>query len=458
MDFNSVLKVIEDAAYRCTECGICTHRCVVLDTEIPLTIGQICKHVMWRDPDDPSTSFLSEGKLNAPEEEFFEHVRKVLHTTRPDILFAIRRCCMCGFCTIYCPVDIDARAAYTALRALMYEADVINKRDFRLTKIDEPWHLFSAYRAINGISYLDMPRLLTAEEREEQEAQDGESKENTKPEYLFFPGCTLASYAPELTREVFDWLNEHGYPSIITEDCCGSPLKSAGNYRDLTTFKDSLRDRMISQGIKKIVFVCPGCEEELKEAIHSDDEFELIPLPRLLVEQGVTISSDQVAQSLKASPDQEDKNQAAQVCVFDSCHDRDQRYGACIRELFKENEIKEMRYRGKNAQCCWASGSTSLVDPDIGPKRAQELFDEGLTVANLQVNNCPTCAYTMASHALSHPELQDVAEKSVNGLGFSQLNYLELVFENKFDWDKVFEQLQGMWTGEYGAWAAQELL
>lgn len=34
-------------------------------------------------------------------------------------------------------------------------------------------------------------------------------------------------------------------------------------------------------------------------------------------------------------------------------------------------------------------------------------------------------------------------------------HYAELLFDTQIDWDLVFAQLQGMWTGEYGPWLAQ---
>ena len=56
------------------------------------------------------------------------------------------------------------------------------------------------------------------------------------------------------------------------------------------------------------------------------------------------------------------------------------------------------------------------------------------------VTMCPTCTYTYAF------------DLSANPRPINNKNYLELLFDAQFDWDTVFAQLNGMWTGEYGPW------
>ena len=34
-------------------------------------------------------------------------------------------------------------------------------------------------------------------------------------------------------------------------------------------------------------------------------------------------------------------------------------------------------------------------------------------------------------------------------------HYCELLFDSRFDWDRTFAQLGGMWSGEYGPWLAR---
>ena len=53
-----------------------------------------------------------------------------------------------------------------------------------------------------------------------------------------------------------------------------------------------------------------------------------------------------------------------------------------------------------------------------------------------------TCTYTYAFQLMSAPR------------ALGNANYLELLFLNGFDWNKVSSQLNSMWTGQYGPWLA----
>ena len=77
----------------------------------------------------------------------------------------------------------------------------------------------------------------------------------------------------------------------------------------------------------------------------------------------------------------------------------------------------------------------------IGLKNSavSKMEQDGSTVVTM----CPTCTYTYAFRLMQQPR------------PLENKHYTELVFENQFDWDLVFGQLNSMWSGEYGAWLAQ---
>jgi Fe-S oxidoreductase len=343
------------------------------------------------------------------------------------LVFAIRRCCICGYCTEACPEGIPARKVFAALREALSTAGVTGEEGFETTQVDKEWHIFSVYRAVHGIAYADLPHVQQASEQ--------------GIDTLFFPGCPLLSYAPELTREVFAWLEGHGFKAAITEDCCGSPLKTAGFGDRYRAHKQRLAEAIAQAGIRRVIGVCPACLQELASAEGFPATVELLGLPQVLQQAGVTISTS----ALEGSP----------AAVFDSCADRSGAFGKPLRALFEPDVLREMGHAGSNARCCGAGGATVLVDPAIGARRAQAAIDEARATAPVLVSNCPTCAYTFAYHAKGleagfAPCSGQVGADALPSL--RHCHYLELIFKNRFDWDKVFEQLEGMWTGEYGAW------
>ena len=102
-------------------------------------------------------------------------------------------------------------------------------------------------------------------------------------------------------------------------------------------------------------------------------------------------------------------------------------------------DAQESRWR---RCCCGAGGAVNSFEPDRvdGQTEVKLSFaPEGSTVVTM----CPTCTYTYAFYLMGHP--RELGNK----------HYAELLFDTQIDWDLVFAQLQGMWTGEYGPWLAQ---
>ncbi|NGM16649.1 hypothetical protein GMI70_01265 [Eggerthellaceae bacterium zg-893] len=410
MTWENALGTVRAAAEACRECGACTPRCEVLcPPDAPaLTVGSLARAFVAAQTPEGVASLAAES---------------------PDLVFAVRRCCMDGLCTLSCPDRVNARAVFAALRELLALAGVTTQAGFESTQVDKEWHIFSVYRAVHGIYYNDLPGVADAPA--------------WKADTLFFPGCSLASYAPDLTREVLAWLRDQGMNAVLSVDCCGSPLRSGGFADRANAHRQALVDAALAAGITRVVFVCPGCRDEW-EAASGADALELVALPQLLADAGASPLPEKVAQAAGCDD--------PTLALFDSCHDRDGRFGSPLRRVFADCRTVELAHHGKNAVCCGAAGAVSLVDPAICDRRARRVLDEEPTSAgaNLVVSNCPTCEYTFAATRRAEPA--DAPS------GPSHAHYLELLFPSSFDWPQTFSQLESMWTGEYGPWVCQQLL
>ncbi len=315
----------------------------------------------------------------------------------------------------------------------------------KLTMVDNEWHIFSAYRAIFGIGYPEIVAL-----------RDAAAYESGTFDTVFFPGCSLVSYAPDLTRRVGEWLTAAGFKWCMSDDCCGSPLMSAGFFDRAAAHREKIFEQIKAAGITRMVTVCPGCGEEFAELMA--DDIDIIPLPELILERGREM--ERAARgALRADGMPEDVDAAVRavglspsnvpsVTVFDSCHDRhDGRHGRAIRGVLRrympQVEIREMDERRKQTLCCGAGGAVAGYDPDITKRRVMRVVDEAhSTGADTLVTMCPTCTYTIAQENLS------AAPERV----IDSHNYLELFFGQTIDWAVVFDELGSMWTGEYGPW------
>lgn len=398
----------------CSHCGKCVQRCEILDGP-QINIGHVAeayKRIMTLPPEQQNDAVLA------------------LVNAQPDLYNTLRTCCFCGHCTAACHAHIPSAHIMRAWRELFSRAGLMPEQDSKLVMVDNEWHIFSAYRAIYGIAYPDVITL-------QQAAELGPGAADT----LFFPGCSLVSYAPEVIVATGKWLSEAGITWALSAECCGSPLMSAGLFDRADALRKTLMQQIQQAGITRILTVCPGCSEELAASL--PEGVQVVPLPELLL---------QVSQERLAKGEQTGFHPLtlSSVTVFDSCHDReDQRNATALRALFDlclpSIDVVEMLHSGKDALCCGAGGAVSSYDGALSDKRVWRVIDEAKdTKAEAVVTMCPTCSYTMSQACLAHPEK-----------GIEVLHYLEVLLGLRIDWAHVFNQLEGMWSGQYGPWLAE---
>ena len=86
---------------------------------------------------------------------------------------------------------------------------------------------------------------------------DGKEEHN-----VFFPGCSLMGYSPNLTWAVFEYLRGV-YPDIgISGSCCALPVQALGNGATVK-YKRILERRL--KGVRRVIVCCPNCAVTLKK-------------------------------------------------------------------------------------------------------------------------------------------------------------------------------------------------
>ena len=400
--------------FQCSHCGKCTRRCEVLAGP-GLDIGAVeaaYDAIVALPPDEQPAAVVA-----LVQEDY-------------ALYNALRQCCFCGFCTAACGHHILAADRMRDWRQLFMRAGLMPPDDSKLVMVDNEWHIFSAYRAIYGIGYADYLSLAQA-------AEAGPGAADT----LFFPGCSLVSYAPEVVRAVADWLAASGARLALSDGCCGSPLMSAGMFDRAAALRHGFIEQMQAAGITRMVTICPGCGEEFADDM--PEGIEIVPLPELLRECAAKCRAAGMESGFAPL-------RRESLTFFDSCHDRfDSAHAQSIRALMRtylpEAKQCEIEHRKQGTLCCGAGGAVASYDADITDRRVWRVIDEAkATGAATLVTMCPTCTYTIAQACLAAPDQ-----------GIDNKHYLELLFGVEIDWARVFQQLGDMWTGEYGPWLNQ---
>ena len=383
---------------QCTQCGHCTPACESL-TAAGMTLGEIAK------------AMLEAERGAADRQEVATRI-----AMNPQLVQAVRGCFFCTSCKNTCFAHNDVCDLIYNARVDFQNLGLIPRDAWSSVLVDEEWDIFTAYRAIHGIGYADLIRHVQSDSVEEPA---------TDCDIAFFPGCSLAAYGPELTREIFGALEELGDTVTMIDRCCGSSLKSAGFFDRAEALCERNVDEIVQSGAKRLVCVCPGCANDMKAALERKgvEDVEVLSLAGHLLERGFAPS--------RQLPEGE-------ICMSKSCQDRDGTYLRETCELLGISPETPSIFHG----CCGAGGAVSAFDPNRQAAQADSKLSfaqDGSTVVTM----CPTCTYTYAYHLMSAP--RDITNK----------HYTELLFESQFDWNLVFYQLGSMWSGEYGPWLAE---
>lgn len=376
--------LIDTFIHSCTDCRACLGACSLLE-QTELT------------PSEIATLLRAGERINYNLKEI------------------ILRCSLCGLCSQSCPMGLNpAELIRLARRQLMVQGQ-LDPDDYRLLQVDRKWHLFSIYQQAYGIDFSDL--------------------QSATCDALFFPGCTLSSYAPELTRSVHGWLRKQGMNVGIVTQCCGVPLTSIGLEEDNQTLCAELRKTLSASGATRLITACPNCYYHLQNGCEG---IEVVSLYQLLLEAGIRI----------AGP--------ARITVHDSCMDRfSGELGRIIRELACGYPLVEMSHHGKETICCGAGGNVSLIDPDLSDARARTRVKEfHQTTATYCVTSCMGCTRRLVSvnNKASH---QNGRQHSLRANGI--VHILELIFSQFIDHNLIQQRLSNLWQGEQGIRSMQLL-
>lgn len=363
MSAKDALRALEEFTDECIQCDVCLNVCELLQN-LGLTPGEIAGAVV-------------KGQLS------------------DEVVAAIQRCAMCGLCSEECLVNLKPQEMMAAARELLIRNGVISALDYDMMLVDRDWNFFSIYRDTYGIQYQDL--VL----------------ENC--DTLFFPGCTLSCYAPELTRAVYTWLAGRGGEVGFADRCCAKPLFSIGLTERGNRMVSDLQKWFVQTGARRVVTACPNCFYKLQGRIH---DVQIVSINSVLRQAGLRLEGSRL------------------LAVHDSCPDRHSlTIGKDIRTMLGGYPLKEMEHHGENTICCGSGGIVSMIDPDLCEARTQKRIEEfQRSGAEQCITACMSCSQRLSRYAAAG----------------QVLHYLELIFDIPIDYDQVHANIQAMWEGEWG--------
>lgn len=271
-------------------------------------------------------------------------------------------CALCGKCKAVCPLGLSPLAMFQARREEAIQKQELDPDEFNYFMPDYEVNVMNAYRQYYDIHYRDI---------EIDESSDT----------YFFPGCTLLTYSPKLTREIYSRLHKKMGCGGILSECCGLPLYQMGLLDRAQRYTDFLIEKINRQGIKRLITACPNCYYRLRETLKSTG-IEIITVYEVL---------NFPINSLGDYP---------KCTIHDSCPDRFEGIFARQTRAALKNcgfEIVEMARILQDSPCCGSGGQISHFRPDLADKLVQDRLEEARhTGVKMLVSYCLGCVLNFA--------------------------------------------------------------
>jgi len=291
----------------------------------------------------------------------------------------VYRCTLCGVCNVGCPVSIDARNLWLALRETLVEMGYFPKIMDQVRS--------SVLQVHNILGKENIERASWFESLGE-EAEKAARKE--KAQVAFFVGC-VASFFPMVQRipkALVEILVRTGVDFTLLggeEWCCGFPLIGAGMKSEVEALVEHNLEKMKEKGVQRIVFACPSCYHTWLEDYKTNLEvFHSTQFIKRLIDEGrITF-----------------KEKKAKVTYHDPCDlGRVSGIYEAPREILHAIpgvELVEMEHHREQCKCCGGGGNLEIVDPELSATLAQAKVNEiQATGADTVITSCQQCVRTI---------------------------------------------------------------
>jgi Fe-S oxidoreductase len=234
-------------------------------------------------------------------------------------------CSLCGRCTAHCPRELDYPRAVRLLRAA-----------------DPHPEWFSDYQVDGSDDFFRRTRREQANPLTEQPCG----------RRLFWPGCTLATFYPELVEKAVELL---GGPAL-TLHCCGNPLESAGLRARLKDYRQKVLGQL--EAYDELIVGCPNCMFALDQFVFASPR--LTSLPQALLDAGIRYQGPQL-----------------KLTFHDSCPDRRRAlFAKPLRQIFADCELVDLVHQGLDSRCCGLGGLCAVYDAKLAFSRTDQRLAE----------------------------------------------------------------------------------
>lgn len=204
-----------------------------------------------------------------------------------------------------------------------------------------------------------------------------------KTERVFFPGCSLPSYNPQLVEKTLSYLQEK-LPNLGSiQKCCGKPTKALGQMDLFKERYDGVQKDIDALGAEEVIVACQNCYLTMKA---NSPNQKITSLWTLLPEIGLPEEVIGIGRDSDIT-----------FAVQDSCSTREEKdIHDGVRWVIDRlgYKVEEMEYTRGMTRCCGFGGMALPANPELSKRVMARRAQEAST--DYMVTYCAACRMSMA--------------------------------------------------------------
>lgn len=298
-------------------------------------------------------------------------------------------CTLCARCHEVCPVNIDTRSLWMAMREQLVDAGVY----------PEPMAVMRD-RVVTTHNNLGEPNENRKAWAANLDRQPPVLNPGEQVDLVYFVGCVsglfpMAYSIPQSMSQILDKLDIPFATMGSNEWCCGFPLTIAGMADDAVEMARHNVDAVRRSGAKRLVMTCPSCYHTWKdtypEIIGEPLGFEVLHAVDLLDEL-----IDEGRLALRSYEKRVTYHDPCDLGRTSGIYDVPRRVLRSIPNI----TFREMADHHERSLCCGGGGDVEMADPEltssVAKRRLSQAQDEE---AQVIVTACQQCKRTLLGAA-----------------------------------------------------------
>jgi len=284
--------------------------------------------------------------------ELAEGFKAGKHKSNPEIPYS---CNICSLCEVRCPKGLNiGKMCFEARHQLVQESLAPLEQHQPLARALD-WNESDAFKAA-------LPATSASETKR-----------------VFFPGCSLSSYSPDLVLKTFDYIQQKLPGTGILLGCCGAPAFLIGDQSRFQQVIRGIESDIERLGCREIITACPYCHYALTQNLPN---LKIISLYPTLAKIGLPES---------------EKKEKHTFSIHDPCSARfETEMQSSVRKLIQASGhgIEELEHSRDSTNCCGLGGMAFAVDSDLSAKKAMITIKEAKSDL---VTYCASCRGNLAA-------------------------------------------------------------